>query len=1045
MNISAPFIRRPVGTSLLTAAIVLAGIVAYLQLPVAPLPNVDLPTIVVDANLPGASPAIIASSVAAPLERRLGHIAGLTEMTSSSTLGSTSIVLQFDLNRNIDGAVRDVQAAINAARASLPSNLPHNPSWWKVNPTSAPIMIIALTSDIYGRGQMYDAADSIIKQRLLQIEGVGEIDIGGGALHSVRVDVNPARLNSLGLSLEDVRAVLAAQNANLAKGQIVNNFRTADILDNDQLFKAADYKPLIVTYKNGAAVRLSDVANVQDSIQNSRVAGYVNGRESVLVIMYSTPGANIIQTVDRIKAALPFLNASIPAGMNMTTMLDRSTTIRSSVNVVQGTLGIAVMLVILVVFIFLRNPRTVLVPAVVVPSCLIGTFGVMYLCGYSLDNLSLMALIVSTGFVVDDAIVVIENISRHAEQGLSARQAALKGAREVAFTVLSISISLVVVFTPILLMGGIVGRFMREFAVTLSTAILVSLIISLTTTPMLCARLIRYGSQQTHNWFYRASEQTFNRVLERYKQSLQIVLRHPAITLVVLLLTIVGNVFLYIYIPKGFFPDQDNGTVFGGITGDENASYQAMRKVSLRLNQIATNDPAVENAMTFTGGNGPANQGFIYLTLKPLNERKISSLEVINRLRPKFAAVPGATVFLQTGGGENQYTIQSENLDDLNKWGPILLEHMQKLDGFTDVNSDQKNENNGLQASLVYDRNTAARLGISAQLIDKTIYDAFGQEEVSTMYTPLNQYYVIMEVEPQFWQDPRGLGEIYLRATNSSSMIPLSAVAHYLPATAPIEVNHIGQFPSVTVSFNLRPGFAIGDAVKEVDQMEQDLKMPASVYGNFSGNAADFQSFLGGELWVIFTALFAVYVVLGILYESYIHPITIISTLPSAGVGALLALLIFHTEFSVIALIGILLLIGIVKKNAILMVDFAISAEREQRLNPREAIYQACLLRFRPITMTTMAAMFGTLPLVISTGMGSELRRPLGIAIVGGLMLSQALTLFTTPVVYLYFDRLRLWWEAHRPKRKAPTAAVASSIPAWGNSREIRTQNTLKG
>lgn len=1028
MNVSSPFIRRPIGTSLLTAAIVLAGIVAYLQLPVAPLPQVDLPYIVVDAQLPGASPAIIASSVAAPLERQLGHIAGLTEMTSSSVLGSTSIDLQFDLKRNIDGAVRDVQAAINAARANLPANLPHNPSWWKVNPTGAPILIIALTSDIYGRGQMYDAADSIIQQRLLQIEGVGQVNIGGGALHSVRVDVNPTLLNSFGLSLEDVRAVLAGQNANLAKGQIGNSFQTADILDNDQLFNAADYKQLIVSYQKGAAVRLSDVANVQDSIQNTRVAGYVNGRDSVLVIILSSPGANIIQTVDRIKAALPFLKASIPAGMNMTIMLDRSTTIRSSVHVVEATLGIAIMLVILVVFIFLRNPRTILVPAVVVPTSLVGTFGVMYLCGYSLDNLSLMALIVSTGFVVDDAIVVVENISRHAELGLSPREAALKGAREVAFTVLSISISLVVVFMPILLMGGVVGRFMREFAVTLSTAILVSLVISLTTTPMLCSHLIRYGGHEGHNWFYRASERAFNWLHERYKQSLQIVLRHPAITLVILLLTIVGNVFLYIYIPKGFFPDQDNGTVFGGITGDENASYQAMRTASLRFNKIATNDPAVENAMTFTGGNGPVNQGFIYLTLKPLNERKISSLQVINRLRPKFDAVRGASVFLQTGGGQNQYTIQSENLDDLNKWGPILLQHMQKLDGFTDVNSDQENENNGLQASLVYDRNTAARLGISAQLIDRTIYDAFGQEIVSTMYAPLNQYYVIMEIEPQFWQDPRGLNEIYLHATNSASMVPLSAVARYVPATAPIEVNHIGQFPSVTVSFNLRPGFALGEAVKEIDQMEQDLRMPASVHGSFSGNAADFQSFLGNELWVVFAALFAVYVVLGILYESFIHPITIISTLPSAGVGALLALMVFNSEFSVIALIGILLLIGIVKKNAILMVDFAISAEREQGLSPREAIYQACVLRFRPITMTTVAAMFGALPLVISTANGSELRRPLGISIVGGLMLSQVLTLFTTPVVYLYFDRLRLWWAAHRPKRKAVSMSLQQAF-----------------
>jgi multidrug efflux pump len=1028
MNVSAPFIRRPIGTILLTAAIVLAGIVAYLQLPVAPLPQVDLPYIVVDAQLPGASPAIIASSVASPLERQLGHIAGVKEMTSSSTLGSTSIVLQFDLSRDIDGAARDVQAAINAARAYLPSNLPRNPSWWKVNPSGAPVMIIALTSDIYGRSQMYDAADSVIEQRLLQIQGVGRVNIGGGSLHAVRVDVNPTLLNSFGLSLEDVRTMLAVQNVNLAKGQLADNYQSADIADNDQLLTAAAYKPLVVTYRNGAAVRLSDVANVQDSLQNVRVAGYVNGKASILLVIFSAPGANIIQIVDRIKASLPFLKASIPAGMNMTVMFDRSTTIRSSVAVVEGTLGIAILLVILVVFIFLRNPRAILVPAVVVPTSIVSTFAIMYLFGYSLDNLSLIALVISTGFVVDDAIVVIENISRHAELGLSPREAALKGAREVSFTVLSISVSLVVVFTPILLMGGIVGRFMREFAVTLSTAILVSLVISLTTTPMLCSRLIRYSQQEQHNWFYRASERAFAWLQERYKRSLQIVLRHPAITIVVLFLTIAGNVLLYIYVPKGFFPDQDNGTVFGGIVGDENTSYQAMREISLRLSNIATNDPAVANAMTFTGGDGPANQGFIYLALKPISERKISSLQVINRLRPKFDTVSGASVFLQTGGAQYQYTIQSDDLDNLNKWGPILLQHMQKLNGFTDVNSDQENENNGLEASLVYDRNTAARLGISTKLIDSTIYDAFGQEPVSVMYTPLNQYYVIMEVEPQFWEDPRGLSKIYLRTTNSPGMVPLSAIAHYVPTTAPIEVNHIGQFPSVTVTFNLKPGFALGDAVKEIDQMEQDLSMPSSIHGSFSGDATDFQSFLSSELWFVFVALFAVYVVLGILYESYIHPITIISTLPSAGVGALLALLLFHTQFSVIAIIGVLLLIGIVKKNAILMVDFAISAEREQHLSPREAIYEACLLRFRPIMMTTLAAMFGALPLVISNGIGSELRRPLGITIVGGLMLSQALTLFTTPVVYLYFDRLRLWWEAHRSRRKAVSPGLPPSF-----------------
>ncbi len=723
MNISSPFIRRPIGTSLLTAAIVLAGIVAYLQLPVAPLPQIDFPTISVQASLPGGSPTIMASSVAAPLERQFGHIAGLTEMTSSSTLGATSITLQFDLSRNIDGAARDVEAAINAARAYLPANLPSNPSYRKVNPANAPIMIIALTSDIYDRGQMYDEADSIIEQRLLQIEGVGQVNIGGGALPAVRVDVNPTLLNSFGLSLEDVRTMLSAQNANLAKGQIANGHQTADILDNDQLFKASDYKPLIVNYVNGAPVRLSDIANVQDSIENTRTAGYVNGKSAIPIIVFSAPSANIIQTIDSVRAALPSLQASLPKGINMTVMMDRSMTIRSSVAEVERTLVIAVLLVILVVFIFLRNPRTTLIPAVVVPTSLIGTFGVMYLLGYSLDNLSLMALVISTGFVVDDAIVVVENISRYAEQGMSPFESALKGAREVGFTVLSISVSLIAVFTPILLMGGLLGRLFREFAVTLSTAILVSLVISLTTTPMMCSLLLRYRKEKEHGRFYQASESAFAWLLEHYKNSLQVVLRHPAITLGVLLITIVLNVVLAVIIPRGFFPEQDNGTVFGGILGDEDASYQAMQKVAQRVNSIATNDPAVAGAITFTGGNGAANSGFVYIALKPLKERKISALEVVNRLRPKFATVRGATVFLQPGqdlrvGGRQsnaqyQYTLQSENLDDLNKWGPIFKAQLQKLPGFTDVNSDQQND--GLQASLVYDRNTAARMGIPAQ------------------------------------------------------------------------------------------------------------------------------------------------------------------------------------------------------------------------------------------------------------------------------------------------------------------------------------------
>jgi multidrug efflux pump len=1037
MNISAPFIRRPVGTALLTAAIALAGAVAYLQLPVAPLPQVDFPTISVGASLPGASPEIMASSVAAPLERQLGHIAGVSEMTSSSTLGSSSITLQFDLNRDINGAARDVQAAINAARANLPANLPSNPTYRKVNPADAPILILALTSDIYDRGQLYDAASTIIQQKLLQIEGVGSVNVGGGALPAVRVDVNPTLLNSFGLSLGDVSTMLGQQNANLAKGQLGDDQMTLDILANDQLLKAADYKKLIVAVHNGAAIRLSDVANVQDSVENVRAVGYLNGKPAIPLIILRQPGANIIDTVDRVKAELPSLKASIPAGIKLDVVLDRTTTIRASVREIERTLLIAIALVILVVFIFLRSPRATLIPAVVVPVSLIATFGVMYLFGYSVDNLSLMALTISTGFVVDDAIVVIENVTRHLEMGLKPMQAALKGAQEVGFTVLSISVSLVVVFIPILLMGGIVGRLFREFAVVLSTAILVSLVVSLTTTPMMCSRLLRHRKPEEHGKIYRASEKVFSALLHAYERSLTVVLRHPAITLVTLLLTMALNLYLFVIVPKGFFPQQDNGTIAGGIQGSQDASFPAMQSAAVRFVRAITNDPAVQNVVAFTGGGGAANSGFIFMALKPLEERKTSADQVIARLRPKLGAVNGASLFLQAGqdlriGGRQsnaqyQYTIQSENLDDLVKWGPILLEQMKKLRGFTEVNTDQ--QNNGLQASLVYDRATAARLGISPQTLDQTLYDAFGQAQVSTMYSSLNQYHVVMEAAPQYLQGPQGLDGIYLHATNSSAMIPLSAVAHYEPTTAPIAVNHQGQFPAVTLSFNLVPGFALSDAVKAIQQMEQQIKMPETIHGSFAGTLQAFQQSLATEPFLILAALIAVYIVLGMLYESYIHPITILSTLPSAGVGAVLALLIFKTDLSIMAIIGVLLLIGIVKKNAIMMVDFALAAEREEGKNSRDAIYEACCLRFRPIVMTTMSALFGALPLILFNGTGSELRRPLGITIVGGLIMSQALTLYTTPVVYLYLDRLRLWRERmHDRKTKNMPALQPARI-----------------
>jgi multidrug efflux pump len=1032
MNISAPFIRRPVGTALLTAAIALAGIVAYLQLPVAPLPQVDFPTISVGASLPGASPEIMASSVAAPLERHLGHIAGVTEMTSASFFGQTSITLQFDLNRDINGAARDVQAAINAARADLPSNLPSNPQYHKVNPADAPIMILALTSDIYDRGKLYDAASTIIQQRLLEIEGVGEVHIGGGALPAVRVDVNPTQLNSFGLGLEDVRMMLSRQNANLPKGQLADEHTTADILANDQLLKADDYKPLIVAYRNGAAVKLGDIANVQDSVENVRAVGFLNGKPSIPLIIFRQPGVNIIATVDRIKAALPSLKASIPSGINLLTVLDRTTTIRASVFEVQRTLLIAIALVVLVVFLFLRNGRATVIPGIVVPVSLIGTFGVMYLFHYSLDNLSLMALTISTGFVVDDAIVVIENVTRYLEQGMKPMDAALRGAREVGFTVLSISVSLVAVFLPILLMGGIVGRLFREFAVVLSTAILVSLVISLTTTPMMCSRLLRHRKNERHGKIYRASEKAFSLLLGAYDRALQHVLQHPAITLAVLILTIAANVFLFVIVPKGFFPQQDNGMIFGGMQGDQDASFLAMRSAARQFVDIIKSDPAVDSVTAFTGGFGAANSGFLFIALKPRDERKLSATEIIGRMRPKLARVSGATVFVQAGqdlriGGRQsnaqyQYTIQSDNLDDLVKWGPILLGEMRKTPGLTDVNSDQ--QNNGLQASLVYDRQTAARLGVTPQLIDNTLYDAFGQRQVSTMFASLNQYHVVMEVPSELWQSPKGLDSIYLRPTNRSTVIPLSAIAHFEPTTAPISVNHQGQFPAVTLSFNLVPGLAASDAVKSIQELQQRIGMPGRIRGSFSGTLQAYQTSLASEPILILTALAAVYIVLGILYESLIHPITILSTLPSAGVGAVLALMLFNTDLSIIAVIGIVLLIGIVKKNAIMMIDFALAAERNEGKRPRDAIYEACLLRFRPILMTTLAAMFGALPLVVGTGAGSELRRPMGIAIVGGLIFSQALTLFTTPVVYLYFDRMRIWWEARRHARMAARRAA---------------------
>jgi multidrug efflux pump len=1106
MNLSEPFIRRPVATTLLTIGIALAGGIAYFKLPVSPLPQVDFPTISVSASMAGASPDVMAATVATPLERHLGQIADVTEMTSSSSTGATRVTLQFGLDRDIDGAARDVEAAINAARADLPTALRSNPTYRKVNPADAPIMILTLTSGTLTPGQLYDAAETILSQKLSQVSGIGQVQVGGSSLPAVRVELNPSTLFKYGIGLEDVRAALAAANANTPKGSMDVGGRRYQLYTNDQASKAVEYRSMVIAYRNNAPVRLSDVGEVLDSVENVRNLGLANGQPAVLVVLYRQPNANIIDTVNRVTALIPELKASIPTDIDIRVGMDRTPTIRSSLRDVKRTLLIAIALVILVVFLFLRNGRATLVPAVAVPISLLGTFGAMYLLGYSLDTLSLMALIIATGFVVDDAIVVLENITRHMEAGVPRFQAAIMGAREVGFTVLSMSLSLVAVFIPILLMGGIVGRLFREFSITLSVAVLISLVVSLTTTPMMCSRLIRYGDPASQRGWVRASSQFveagFEGMLRGYERTLRWALNNGALVLILLAATVLFYLYLFVQIPKGFFPQQDTGRLTGGIQADQAISFQAMSQKLTQFVNIVKADPAVDTVVGFTGGGsnggGQTNSGFIFVSLKAKAVRKLSADEVIARLRPKLNQVAGARLFLQSvqdirvGGRQSnaqyQYTLQGDSVTDIYKWAPRLTDALQNETVLTDVNSDQ--QQNGLEIEVTIDRDTASRLQLNPADIDNTLYDAFGQRDVSTIYNTLNQYHVVMEVAPQYWQSPETLKDLWVstaggtvsgtqssnavagtvtseatasnstaaaiasdtarnQATNSlansgrgavstgsadstavEQMVPLATFSHYGPGNTPLAVNHQGTFVATTISFNLAPNASLSQAQTAIQHAINQIGMPATIHGSFQGTAHTFEESLSNEPVLILTALAAVYIVLGVLYESYIHPVTILSTIPSAGAGAVLALRLFDKEFSIIALIGVILLIGIVKKNAIMMIDFALEAQRAHGQQPREAIYSAAVLRFRPIMMTTMAAMFGALPLAFGNGDGAEMRQPLGISIVGGLIVSQVLTLYTTPVIYVYLDRFGAWcsglWARVYPQ-VPPDPSVASA------------------